>query len=209
MDHEIHFEPNIWNIKQVSTLLWYHLVGWNTLLSTTGDSTLLYSCIKNALAHRMQFSKPSQIARFLGPTRDPPGSCRPQLGPMLAPWTLLSAISGPHVGPMNLAIRDVIHCRLKYCCKSDALYSDRLDSSECLEAFATFFSLCAAFEWCIDSYTTESIKYNHLIAYKHFLSILFSDTLQVTYTKTQFDKYRHLLKWCIYGQLLNKVLYFL
>ena len=29
----------------------------------------------------------SQIAKFMGPTWDPPGSCRPQMGPMLAPWT--------------------------------------------------------------------------------------------------------------------------
>ena len=34
----------------------------------------------------------SQIAKFMGPTWDPPGSCRPQIGPMLAPWTLLSGI---------------------------------------------------------------------------------------------------------------------
>ena len=34
----------------------------------------------------------SQIARFMGPTWDPPGSCRPQMGPMLAPWTLLSGL---------------------------------------------------------------------------------------------------------------------
>ena len=34
----------------------------------------------------------SQIAKFMGPTWDQPGSCRPQLGPMLAPWTLLSGI---------------------------------------------------------------------------------------------------------------------
>ena len=32
----------------------------------------------------------TQIAKFMGPTWGPPGSCRPQLGPMLAPWTLLS-----------------------------------------------------------------------------------------------------------------------
>ena len=31
-----------------------------------------------------------QIAKFKGPTWGPPGSCRPQMGPMLAPWTLLS-----------------------------------------------------------------------------------------------------------------------
>ena len=34
----------------------------------------------------------SQIARFMGPTWGPPGSCRPQMGPMLAPWTLLSGV---------------------------------------------------------------------------------------------------------------------
>ena len=34
--------------------------------------------------------KQTQIARFMGPTWGPLGSCRPQLGPMLAPWALLS-----------------------------------------------------------------------------------------------------------------------
>ena len=28
--------------------------------------------------------------KILGPTWGPPGSCRPQMGPILAPWTLLS-----------------------------------------------------------------------------------------------------------------------
>ena len=32
----------------------------------------------------------TQIVNFMGPTRCPLGSCRPQMGPMLAPWTLLS-----------------------------------------------------------------------------------------------------------------------
>ena len=32
----------------------------------------------------------TQIAKLMGPTWGPPGSCRPQMGPMLAPWTLLS-----------------------------------------------------------------------------------------------------------------------
>ena len=31
-----------------------------------------------------------QIVKFMGPTWGPPGSCRPQMGPILAPWTLLS-----------------------------------------------------------------------------------------------------------------------
>ena len=32
----------------------------------------------------------TQIANFIGPTWVQPGSCRPQMGPMSAPWTLLS-----------------------------------------------------------------------------------------------------------------------
>ena len=32
----------------------------------------------------------TQIAKFMASTWAPPGSCRPQMGPMLAPWTLLS-----------------------------------------------------------------------------------------------------------------------
>ena len=32
----------------------------------------------------------TQITKFMGPTSGPPGSCRPQMGPMLAPWPLLS-----------------------------------------------------------------------------------------------------------------------
>ena len=35
----------------------------------------------------------SQIAKFMGPTWGPPGSCRPQMGLMLAPWTLLCGIA--------------------------------------------------------------------------------------------------------------------
>ena len=31
-----------------------------------------------------------QMAKFMRPTWGPPGSCRPQMDPMLAPWTLLS-----------------------------------------------------------------------------------------------------------------------
>ena len=34
----------------------------------------------------------SLIARFMGPTWDPPGDDRTQVGPMLAPWTLLSGL---------------------------------------------------------------------------------------------------------------------
>ena len=38
----------------------------------------------------------AQIARFMGPTWGPHGPCRPQMGPMLAPWTLLSGMTIHH-----------------------------------------------------------------------------------------------------------------
>ena len=34
--------------------------------------------------------KRPQIAKFIGPSWGTTGSCRPQMGPMLVPWTLLS-----------------------------------------------------------------------------------------------------------------------
>ena len=44
---------------------------------------------------------PPQIAKFIGPTWGPPGSCRPQVGPMLAPWILLSGSHSKfHDSPM-------------------------------------------------------------------------------------------------------------
>ena len=40
----------------------------------------------------------AQIAKFMGQTWGPPGSCRPQMGPMLAPWTLISGSGWFNVG---------------------------------------------------------------------------------------------------------------
>ena len=42
--------------------------------------------------HDDTHNKVSQIARFMWPTWGPPGFCRPQVGLILAPWTLLSGI---------------------------------------------------------------------------------------------------------------------
>ena len=45
-----------------------------------------------ALTVGFQLCATSQIAKFMGPTWGPPGSCRSQMGPMLTPWTLLSGV---------------------------------------------------------------------------------------------------------------------
>ena len=61
--------------------------------------------------------KPSQIAKFMGPTWGPSGSCRPQMGPMSAPWTLLSGITGINDDPICWHHNDVMPRKLfpHYC----------------------------------------------------------------------------------------------
>ena len=54
-----------------------------------------YSCTN--IFHRRSLytyykGKPTLETRFMGPTRGPSGADRTQLGPMLAPWTLLSGL---------------------------------------------------------------------------------------------------------------------
>ena len=41
-------------------------------------------------------NKTSQIAKFMGPSWGPPGSCRPHMGLMLVSWTLLSGVAKGH-----------------------------------------------------------------------------------------------------------------
>ena len=50
------------------------------------------------ICHWMNYIFPlmTQIARFMGPTWGPPGSCRPQMGPIMSPWTLLSGNAFQH-----------------------------------------------------------------------------------------------------------------
>ena len=78
----------------------------------------------------LSHSKISQIARFMGPTWDPPGADRTQVGPMLAPWTLLSGYATKNVRlkskiamPIEVCVRCYlwsyivpVGCDLKYTC---------------------------------------------------------------------------------------------
>ena len=43
----------------------------------------------------------NQRAKFMGPTWGPPGSCQPQVGRMLAPWTFLSGYPRPPSAQMS------------------------------------------------------------------------------------------------------------
>ena len=84
----------------------------------------------------------SQVARFVGPTWGPPGSCRPQMGPMLTPWTLLSGIllSKWNVGYLQEQgwPRDPCWVQLS-CLKLQLLYWHQ--SLSCFECIQKMYSL--------------------------------------------------------------------
>ena len=52
--------------------------------------TYIWNFAMSPGASSVKNQRDTQIAKFMGPTWGPPGSCRPQMGPMLAPWTLPS-----------------------------------------------------------------------------------------------------------------------
>ena len=58
--------------------------------------------------------KLSQIAKFMGPIWGPPGSCRPQMGPMLATWTHKRQYPGP-------SVVYIMACRLFGACLAPAI----------------------------------------------------------------------------------------
>ena len=89
---------------------------------------------------------PSQITKFMEPTWGPPGSCRPQMGPMLAPWTL--QLSG--------MIFIIIGCDIEGPSKWIAL---PLQSSHDQAAQTGFWWFC--YQFCIQ--LDESINiFNHI-----------------------------------------------
>ena len=72
-----------------------------------------------------------QITKFMGPTWGPPGSCRPQMGPMLALWALLSGLSS--IGPKKhvpcslvvLLLLSIITDLLRLCFIISYIYVER------------------------------------------------------------------------------------
>ena len=73
-----------WNVENILQQSW-------TICEKVGKCSLI-----NTLA--AQWGQTPQIARSIWPTWGPPGSCRPQMGPMVAPWTLLAGTFSLHGG---------------------------------------------------------------------------------------------------------------
>ena len=83
-----------------------------TKLVSPYDRTFLQSCANwQGIFTPGIYCHVPQIAKFMGPTRGPIGSCRPQMDPMLASWTLLSGTivfdslypSMLHIGVVSLS----------------------------------------------------------------------------------------------------------
>ena len=64
---------------------WPGCFNWRTLRSLWQWPTCIHPASRAACLKTVP-----QIARIMGPTWGPPGSCRPQIDPMMAPWSLLS-----------------------------------------------------------------------------------------------------------------------
>ena len=78
---------------------------------------------------------PPQIARFMGPTWDPHGSCRPQMGPMLAPWTLLSGLLWVMKEHQNPTMATILFNAAKYICAILRNKGWRLVINPCITCF--------------------------------------------------------------------------
>ena len=82
-----------WIIKQNDNI-YYHQIKAHTvsqkMLKFIGWGKLSNVCSRQYFLPEVSSD---QIARFMGPTWGPPGTCRPQMGPMLDPRTLLSGWS--------------------------------------------------------------------------------------------------------------------
>ena len=95
LDNQGLWQPVI-NFEKLMMMMNDHLQSWTMTIKWSHlyldilliGQTLLHlnSMLYNKVVGRVY----TQIAKFMGPTWGPPGSCRPQIGPMSAPWTLLS-----------------------------------------------------------------------------------------------------------------------
>ena len=78
---------------------------WNQELHFYWHWWLISNATKNGCRDNQVNTMATQIARFMGATWGPHGSCRPQMGPMLAPWTLLSGCWCPSAAMILIILR--------------------------------------------------------------------------------------------------------
>ena len=107
--------------RQHNSASWFIILDNN--LEKTFHHLMSYGTSKEI--YRRLNARLSQTAKFMGPTGGPPGSCRPQVGPMLDPWTLLSGAVFPLLtqwGYCSLAISHQYYTRYLFCYILSMLY---------------------------------------------------------------------------------------
>ena len=90
-----HHWPYLCGIHHVTSLCWYwRILDPSQMVLPQPLRPIVVLPVAFAVGHAAPTARncpvPFQIARFMRPTWGPPGADRTQMGPMLAPWTLLS-----------------------------------------------------------------------------------------------------------------------
>ena len=122
-------------------------------------------------------SKLSQIAKFMGPTWGRPGSCRPQMGPMMAPWTLLSG------APTWLDSRGLWRCRVAVILAATILLGISLNHK------SSILGRHMAVQFCTGNETyNRKIKFPLKLKFEWRLNVCKTDEIVLpTSTQTQID----------------------
>ena len=105
-----------WIFPRFAGYQWFHITFINRMTSFKMADEIMW----NLAARRLWINDYSsivpvlvevpQIAKFMGPTWGPPGSCRPQMGLMWASWTLLSGFVSIEI--IRSALEDVMRATL-------------------------------------------------------------------------------------------------
>ena len=114
-------------LNRRQAIIWtnYDPIHWWIYAALGGDELILARRMMSS--HGNAFLLLSLIAKFMGPTWGPPGSCRPQMGPMLAPWTLLSGIPLWGISTNNVEIWSFLYDSLKNLLNKQLSTSDSCD----------------------------------------------------------------------------------
>ena len=80
-----------------------HVIDTNNTMCHTFDTYRTYLTTMPTNSSQCDSLLVSRISRFMGPTRGPSGADWTQVGPMLAPWTLLSGLLAS--GRMTLSLK--------------------------------------------------------------------------------------------------------
>ena len=147
----------------------------------------------------------------MGPTWGPPGSCRPQMGPMLAPWTLLSGLEYIHAVFVILFHANDLTCDLS----NGNCYLQNFKKSHVLNAdnFCSTPTKKYPFPECFNVHKLKSIiDHYHISATCRFQTILWESqpSLRISFhfnlSLCGHRRFRQSLYWLISSKIIIKII---